>query len=285
MEDHKSVKIYDAHGFYMKDKDEVLDMFGKCASLIELDSRIWGQGRNSTYFEWYVLKEGADLYDAVILLERILKWCERFGKEGRRFSAYISEEQDGDQVFRIGCWKEAVITIRYDQLPSRESYDYKEIHHICDEGRIKLLVCEDMNDDSIMIDCFTGEKYCLRLTEGYGSVDDADSFTVIELLCLSQNDSVILFEEKDNPYEKTVIGAELKNDILSVESFTIESDGSYGLKYCVNNEALEKLCRVLSTSKNGLLECIKRRFYDERADMEFGRFCNANGIMCNVYRS
>ena len=300
MAEFDSVSIYDAHGFYKKDKEEVLELFCKCKSLLSFDERFTGGVRNRTQCNWYTLNEEADLLKATTVLDRILEWCDKYKRDTSYGNPYIVGNSTGSEQFRVGLFEKAIITVSGNQMPKEGEFEYSELCGICNMKRVRIFD-EGNNSADCFTDVLTGQKHYLKWTEGYGSVDDADSFEIVEWITSKdykkeivdeiftdiegQAQSVILFEDKDNPYEKTFIGAKLEDGVLYVESWTVEYDGSYGLSVYVKKGELEKLCRVLSTDEKGLLSIIKQRFNDDGAEMAFASFCRSNGIECTMCRA
>ncbi len=97
--------------------------------------------------------------------------------------------------------------------------------------------------------------------------------------------TVMLFEETDNPYEKTFIGAKILIDRLYVSATTVDSDGACSLTYSVDSENMEKLAALLGVDKSRLLPRIGEVFRGSNADGSFVAFCKKNGIPYCLYAS
>ncbi len=302
MDDLRKISISNACGFYKKDKEEVIKKFRKITTMLTFDSRICAPGiKDNTRRDWYILKKGADLTEAVKLLDQIMKWCERFTNKNGRVSAHVSERSDDGEYFGIGYRGRSAITVDAERIPEMGSSSYKELFQICDGDRIKLFKYANESNYDYMTDCITGKSYCFSRIDGYGSVDDADSFEIVNLVRLSEKEkvevhnvnpkedkidkkqSVILFEDTENPYEKTFIGAEFDGKVLVVEATTVEYDGSYGTSVYVKDENVDKLCRCAGVEKGDLLNWIESNFTEESAEHNFRAYCRWSGIEFEVY--
>ena len=97
------------------------------------------------------------------------------------------------------------------------------------------------------------------------------------------SNSIMLFEETDNPYEKTFIAAKISGGCLFVRGETIDYDGCYALTYDLDRENTEKLTDILKTDCDNLLSRIASMFTGENADNRFALFCRSTGVEYRMY--
>lgn len=100
---------------------------------------------------------------------------------------------------------------------------------------------------------------------------------------IDKKQSVILFEDTENPYEKTFIEAEFDGKVLVIEATTVEYDGSYGNSIYVKNDNVDKLCRCAGIDKGDLMNWIESNFTEESADYSFRAYCRRSGIEFEMY--
>ncbi len=94
---------------------------------------------------------------------------------------------------------------------------------------------------------------------------------------------VSLYEESDNPYEKTFIDAKDDGEILEILAEDVSYDGSYGTLYLVDKEESEKLAKLLGIKRYKLINWLGFYFRGSRADDEFCRFCRSIGVEVKMY--
>ncbi len=97
--------------------------------------------------------------------------------------------------------------------------------------------------------------------------------------------TIILFEDEDNPYEKTFVGAKLKSGQLTVTVREVSYDGIYGTDYCFDMYFTEELTKALETEQGQLLNKIKERFGGSGVESELKEFCNEHLIEYKRYDS
>ncbi len=89
---------------------------------------------------------------------------------------------------------------------------------------------------------------------------------------------VSLYEEADNPYEKTFIDAKDDGEILEILAEDVSYDGSYGTLYLVDKEESEKLAKLLGIKRTKLINWLGGYFGGSSADRNFYRFCISVGV-------
>ena len=65
---------------------------------------------------------------------------------------------------------------------------------------------------------------------------------------------VSLYEETDNPYEKTFIDAKDDGESLQILAKDVTAEGSYGMLYVVDKSESEKLLDLLGIERNKLIK-------------------------------
>jgi hypothetical protein len=94
---------------------------------------------------------------------------------------------------------------------------------------------------------------------------------------------VSLYEDTDNPYEKTFIDAKDDGERLEILAKDVSYDGSYGTIYVVDKEESEKLAGLLKIEREKLIKWLGFYFRGSRADDDFYRFCRSAGVEVKMY--